>query len=254
MKLFELLEAKQKPRKDFGSGEEFKFFIEHRFLLGKFNRFSFLYDSEGNDFNVMRANIIIYGLLNKETIEMEVKSLKEYGEDKNQESFNNALKERILDLPYFSEHGLKIYVPFFPRALNAIYTNEPIKLLEDPYNNLVDNFQNSSIDPFDVYGAELFNSFYTKLVKVGTNGKDVAYFHYDTNTIYIINDQGRLDLRIVLFDKYLRRHTTNHMLERITPVINKYFENDREGFIQAMLDSKFISSKMAGLLNKSKKK
>ncbi len=252
MKLFELLDTKQKKRRDFESGDEFKFFLEHRFLLGKFNKFSFLYDSEGNDFDIMRANIIIYGLLNKQTIEMEVKSLKEYGQDQNPEAFNDALKQRLLDLPYFSEKGLKIFIPFFPRALNEIYTNEPLKLLQDPYDNLETNYQNSSIDPFDLYGAELFNSFYTKLVKVGTNGKEIAYFHYDTNTIYIVNNQGRLDLRIVLFDKYLRRIVTNHMLERITPVIEKYFANDKDGFVQMLFDNKFISKKMFDLIKKQK--
>ena len=252
MHLFELLETKQKPRRGFESGEEFNFFIAHRFLLGKFNKFSFLYDSEGNDFDVMRANIIIYGLLNKQTIEMEVKSLKEYGQDKNPKAFNDALKERLLDLPYFAEKGLKVFIPFFPRALNEIYTNEPLKLLQEPYNNLEIDFENSSIDPFDVYGAELFNSLYTKLVKVGTNGKDVAYFHYDNNTIYIVNDQGRLDLRSVLFDKYLHRPTTNHMLERITPVVERYFADDRQGFIQALFDNKFISSHMMDLIKKKK--
>ena len=252
MRLFELLDAKQKKRRGIEAGEEFKFFIDHRFLLGKFNKFSFLYDSEGNDFDIMRANIIIYGLLNKETIEMEVKSLKEYGQDKDPVAFNDALKQRLLDLPYFSEKGLKIFIPFFPRALNEIYTNEPLKLLQDPYNNLETNYQNSSIDPFDLYGAELFNSFYTKLVKVGTNGKEVAYFHYDTNTIYIVNSQGRLDLRIVLFDKYLRRQITNHMLERITPVVEKYFANDKDGFVETLLEKNFISKKMFDLIKKQK--
>ena len=247
-KIFEILEAKKKKRKNFENSEEFKFFIENRHMLGKFSRFSFLYDSEGNEFNMMRANVIIYGLLNKQTIEMEVKSLKEYGKDKDEEAFNLALKERCIDLPYYSENDLKIFIPFFNRALNQIYTLEPLKLLEDPYHSLEDNYQNSAIDPFDTYGAELYNSFFTKLVKVGTNGKEVAYFHYDTNTIYIVNDQARLDLKIVLFDKYIKKPNLNHMLERITPVISKYFADDRQGFIDSLLENKFISNKLYQLI------
>ena len=247
-RLFATLEAKKKKRKAFENSEEFKFFIENRHLLGKFNKFSFLYDSEGNEFNMMRANVIIYGLINKQTIELEVKSLKEYGKDSDEEAFNAALRDRCIDLPYFSEKELKIYIPFFNRALNQIYTHEPLKLLEEPYAGLEVNFQSSSIDPFDTYGAELFNSFFTKLVKVGTNGKEIAYFHYDTNTVYIVNDQGRLDSRIVLFDKYIKKPNLNHMLERITPVIEKYFNDDREGFINALLENKFISNKMYQLI------
>lgn len=251
-RLFALLESKKKSRSEFENGDEFKFFIDNRYLLGKFSKYSFLYDSEGDEFNVMRANIIIYGLINKSTIEMEAKSLKEYGQDKDPEAFNLALKERCIDLPYFSDKDLKIYIPFFTRALNEIYTLEPIKLLEDPYFNLEDNYQNSSVDAFDTYGADLFNSFFTKLVKVGTNGREIAYFHYDTNTIYIVNSQGRLDLKIVLFDRYIRKPVINHMLERITPVIEKYFENDRRGFINSLFENKFISSKMYHLLLKNK--
>lgn len=247
-RLFATLEAKKKRRNTFENSEEFKFFIENRHLLGKFNKFSFLYDSEGNEFNMMRANVIIYGLLNKQTIEMEVRSLKEYGQDKDPEAFNSALRDRCIDLPYYSEKDMRIYIPFFNRALNQIYTLEPLKLLEEPYVGLQDNFQNSSIDPFDTYGAELFNSFYTKLVKVGTNGKEIAYFHYDTNTIYIVNEQGRLDLKIVLFDRYIKKPNLNHMLERITPVVEKYFADDREGFVEALYENKFISSKMHQIL------
>ena len=243
-RLFATLEAKKKRRNTFENSDEFKFFIENRHLLGKFNKFSFLYDSEGNEFNMMRANVIIYGLLNKQTIEMEVKSLKEYGQDKDPEAFNAALRDRCIDLPYYSENDMKIYIPFFNRAINQIYTLEPLKLLEEPYISLEDNYQNSSNDPFDTYGAELFNSFFTKLMKVGTNGREIAYFHYDTNTIYIVNEQGRLDLKIVLFDRYIKKPNLNHMLERITPVVDKYFADDREGFIEALLENKFISKKM----------
>ena len=81
---------------------------------------------------------------------------------------------------------------------------------------------------------------------------EIAYFHYDTNTIYIVNSQGRLDLKIVLFDKYIRRPVYNHMLERITPVVEQYFANDRQNFIKSLLDNKFISNKMFHILSNKK--
>ena len=251
MRLFEYLIVKQKKRNTFETGEEFKYFIDHRYLLGKFNKFSFLYDSENNEFDIMRANIIIGALLNKETIDLEIQSLKNYGQDKNPDAFKEALKKRCLDLPYFSNNGLKIFIPLFTRAINEIYTNDPLLLLEEPYSDLRTNFIDSSIDPFDTYGAELFNSFFTKLVKIDTNGKEVAFFHYDTNTIYIISNQGRLEQKIVLFDKYLRKINTNHMLERVMPVVKKYFDNDKEGFLQALLDSNLISEKLFDLIHKN---
>ncbi|MCR5506071.1 MAG: hypothetical protein K6F07_03660 [Bacilli bacterium] len=251
MRLFELLQVKQKKRTTFENGEEFKYFIDNRYLLGKFNKFSFLYDSENNEFDIMRANIIIGALKNKETIELEVESLKSYGKDSDPEAFKEALKQRCIDLPYYSNNGLKIYIPLFTRAINEIYTNDPVLLLEEPYSDLKTNYIDSSIDPFDTYGAELFNSFFTSLVKIDSNGKEVAFFHYDTNTIYIITNQGRLEQKIVLFDKYLRKISTNHMLERVTPVVKRYFENDKEGFIKALFDSNLISEKLYNYIRKN---
>ena len=250
MSLFKLLRSKQKPRNVFKNDEEYKFFIENRHLLNKFQKFAFLHDNENDEFEIMRANIILHGFINMQTIEMEVKSLHEYGQDTNEKEFNNALKNRIVDLPYFSERGNKIFIPFFSRAINDIYSREPMKLLKEPYASLHNHFDNTSVDPFDTYGASLYNSFFTALVKVGSNGKECAYFHYDTNTIYIVNDQGRLDESIVLFDKYLRRPNYNHMLERIIPVIERYFSNDKEGFIKALLDNHFISNKLYSMIEK----
>lgn len=249
MKLFKLLKAKQKPRNAFKEDEEYKFFLENRHYLNKFPKFSFLHDAE-DEFDVIRANIILHGIVNMQTIEMEVKSLHEYGQDTNEKAFNNALKNRIIELPYYSRRGNKIFIPFFSRAINDIYVREPIKLLSEPYASLHNHFETTSVDPFDTYGAHLYNSFFTGFVKVGTNGKEIAYFHYDTNTIYVVNNQGRLDESIVLFDRYLRRPNYNHMLERIMPVMERYFANDREGFIKALLENHFISNKLYSMIEK----
>ena len=66
MGLYEILESKQKYRRPFSSGEEFRYFIERRHLLGVFKRFAELYDSEENEFDIFRANIFLQGLENKE--------------------------------------------------------------------------------------------------------------------------------------------------------------------------------------------
>ena len=167
MTIYELLESKQKYRRPFSSGEEFLYFIERRHLLGKFKRFEHLYDSEENEFDIFRANILLQGLENKELIEKEILNLSSRGEI-DPASFMITLKERIIDQPYYEVDDIKIYIPFFSRALNEIYINEPQKILSLPYSALVDTFENSCIDPFDVYGADLFNSFFTKLVKVSS--------------------------------------------------------------------------------------
>ena len=43
MTIYEILETKQKYRRPFSSGEDFRYFIERRHLIGKFKTFEDLY-------------------------------------------------------------------------------------------------------------------------------------------------------------------------------------------------------------------
>lgn len=251
--IYKLLEKKARPRDAFKKSEEMVYFMEHRDLLTKISHFAFLYDSDHDDFDVMRANIILFGLENKKIIEQEIRSLTHYIEKAQKTKFKIALKERTVDLPYFQSGKDKIFVPFFSRAINLLVTNSPEELLNYPYTELVHDFTSSIIDPFDTYGADLYNSYFTRLIRIASNGREVAYFHYDTNTIYIINDEGRLDCKIVLFDKYMKKISNSHMLERIRPVVDAYFANNREEFIENLYKNAFISAKMKQLIARNKR-
>ena len=245
--LFETLERKQKYRRPFSSSDDFKYFIMNREKIGNFKRFASLYDDEENEFNILRANILIKGLENKQIFEDEIVNINNHGSMEHS-MFVNTLRERTIDLPYHEVNDIKIYIPFFSIALNQTYTNEPEKLLNAPYKNLRLTFEDATIDPFDTYGSELFNSYFSSLVKIVSGKHVVAFFNYDMNTIYFVNDQGRLDNKIVLFDKYMKRPVFTHMLERITPVCEAYFNNDREGVIDALLDNNLISPQMHKIL------
>lgn len=247
MTIYEILDRKQKYRRPFSSGEDFKYFIENRENLGKFRRFENLYDSEENEFDIMRANILLRGLENKKLFEAEIENIHNHGAIEHG-SFVIALKERTIDQPYYETNGIKVFIPFFSRTLNSIYVNEPEKLLVLPYSELKNNFEEACVDPFDTYGAELFNSYFSSLVKIDQNKHVTAFFHYDTNTIYFINDQGRLDAKLVLFDKYIKRPIFTHMMERISPVIKAYFNNNRRAMVDALLENNLISGQMHKLL------
>lgn len=252
MGLYEILESKQKYRRPFSSGEEFRYFIERRHLLGVFKRFAELYDSEENEFDIFRANIFLQGLENKELFEAEIININNHGQ-MDHARFVETLKERTIDKPYYELDGIKIYIPFLSSAINDIYVNEPEKLLSLPYSELISDFENATIDPFDTYGAELYNSYFTSLIKISSRGKVTTFFHYDTNTLYFVNDQGRLDAKLVLFDKYIKKPVTTHMIERIIPVAEAYYDNDRLRMIIALRDSKFISMQMFKILSENKK-
>lgn len=244
--LFDYLNSIKKPRHTFFESDEFSFFMENRSVLRKFPRFAFLFDKEENEFEVMRGNIIIYAFQNKKTLELEIKSLSKQLIENNQLDhikYVNTIKERLIDCPYFLYGKEKIYLPIFTAAMNDIYIRMPEQLLEKPYDALVDDFQHILVDPFDTYGTSLFDSSFTRLINVGTDGKITAFFHYDTLTIYFINNQGRLDHKIVCFDKYLDHPNYNHMLERVRPVVDAYFNHNRSDLLVSLFDNKLISSK-----------
>ncbi len=249
MNIYEFLNRYKKKRTSFQKSGEYKFFIDNRELLLRHQRFAFLYDSDEDDFMIMRANIILRSLISKDKIEKEI--LKISSSTKNESNAHSklisGLKNIISDLPYYIEGKNKIYLPIFNRPLNYFYSKEPEKLLQPPYDKLMTDFNVYLVDPFDTYGPNIYASLFTRLVLVGTNNKEYAYFHYDTNTIYIINGEGRLDHQIVLFDKYIQKVDKNDMIDRISPVINAYFNFDQEGFYKALVDSKFVSERAMNL-------
>ncbi|HPY79893.1 MAG: hypothetical protein GXY57_04460 [Erysipelotrichaceae bacterium] len=256
MGIFSLLDKYQRRRTEFKKSEEYRFFLENREALNRFPKYAFLYDSDIDDFNVMRANCFLYGLTNKDTIEKEVINLDRYLPSHSKADntvFKKALEQRLVDLPYMMSNKEKIFIPFFPKSINLIYVEEPDKLLKEPYHDLIKNYTKAIVDPFDTYGAELYNSYFTRLVKIFTNDKEVAYFHYDTHTIYIVNMQGRLDAKIVLFDKYMKRISDHHMLERIRPVVEAYFNYNRSDFIQKLYENGFISPRMLTIIHRKSK-
>ena len=248
--LFTYIAKKAKRRKTFQQSEEFRFFIENRHHLMRLPQFIHFYDSESEPFQVMRANIVLQALINKNKMEEEANNLDKYldSSKKNHDNFVKSFHEIISELPYYQENNDKIYIPFFSRSLNQIYLNEPKKLLTSSYSGLKEDFKGTLVDPFDTYGSELYNSHFSRLVKITSVDKEVAFFHYDTNTIYFVNEQGRLDARIVLFDRYIRHPNYSHMLERIKPVVDAYFAFDREGMIDALFTNGFISNRLLRLI------
>ena len=244
--LFSYIASKAKRRKTFEQSEEFHFFIENRHILMHLPQFMHFYDIENDPFQVMRANIILQAYINKSKMEEEVDSLSKYFNDNA--NFVKSFHEIISELPYYQENNDKIYIPFFSRDLNQIYLNEPEKLLTSSYNGLKEDFKGTLVDPFDTYGSELYNSHFSRLVKIKTVDKETAFFHYDTNTIYFVNEQGRLAAGIVLFDRYIRHPSYSHMLERIKPVVDAYFAFDREGLIDALFTNGFISNRLLHLI------
>lgn len=250
MQLYETLANNQK-HKYFFKGEEYRFFLDYRHILDSVPAFKYLSTGE-DDFHVIRANIVIRSLLNKVEIEEALqfacnKSIKEYGV-LNHQFISNFVKERMSNMPYIQEGDSKIYVPIFTRALNLVYSNDFEKLQKAPYDALLKSFDTSVIDPFETYNFELYNSFFTKFLVIKQSATEMAVYHFDYQTIYFINNQGRLDAKIALFDKYLKRINTNHILDRIAPAVDAYFENNREKLYDELINNNLISAKLIHII------
>ncbi len=200
---------------------------EHQYYLENEGKLSLTPDflpfiKASDEFNLVQANIIIESILKYEEIIAFFEN-----QDKKEEAFTVE--------PLFIFNDVPIFCPLFSVSNNLLLANnQDIKL----------NLNHDIIDLFETYNFALYESKLTSLVKVGEDLHTRAYYHYDFHTIYIVNDQGRLDIRISLFDKHIKSPDYRNVIERIKPVIKAYYENDQIGFINALVYEKLISHKL----------
>jgi hypothetical protein len=197
-------------------------------------------------FLVERANILIRSILNKKAIEkLYSQYAKSFKKDvKPSISLDDFMKEGMSELPYFLENGHKIYVPVFPRSINSIYESHFEKLLVAPYMSLLEQYEALMVDPFDYYGNAIYDSYFTKFVAIKRKEGVLVSYDFDAEALYFINDEGRLDSRLALFDKYIEKSNKTHMVGRLQNVANAYFIGDRQILLASLLDNGFLSEKM----------
>ena len=253
--IYQILEDYQKPRLSINRSREYNRFLNNRYNLDRIPYYAYLYESETNFFNIMRANIILDSYLNKTILDGYVERINaavKRNKPQEVEDIKKEMRERLKDLPYYDDNGRRIYIAFFNRAINDFYINHPERFGEYPYSTLLKSFNSSIVDAFDTYGYHIYNSTFTRLVKImeSENKKECAFIHYDTYTIYFINDQGRLENKMVLFDKFLERPSHNHLIERAYKVIDAYFKFNRTDTINALIENGFMSNKLFAIIRK----
>ncbi len=259
MNIYEFLAARQRKTAYPRSGEP-SFFREHAHLLSNHEAWE-PWMSPKSPFEVIRSNIIIRSLLNKNAIEKLYFTYERKTERREEASLSlgSYMKSGMSDLPYLLVEGKrKVYVPFFPKSLNLFYESQFEKLGVSPYRRLIDEFEAALVDPFDYYGHALFDSYFTRLVPIKKGEKLLFAYDYDAESAYLIDEEGRLEVGIALFDDALPSPSRAHMAERLLKVAEAYFAGDREGFYGALVSTKLISGKTMGeylsLRNRLKKK
>ncbi len=251
MKLFEILE-KECNKKKINHSEEYKFFNANKSLLSinpLFEKYADVHDI----FDVICANIIINGIKNKDLLDKVIEEEYFSNKEKNVEIIKQEIKDRIIDLPYLKVNKVKVYIPFFNLNTNIVYSVNSEMMFREPYINLVSNYDAFLTNPFNTYGADIFNFLSTKLVRISESTTTIAFYHFDFNTIFIINRQGSLDNAIYLFDKNIKKPDYSHIVERIKPLIQAYYDGKLTDFIYLLYKNKFISYKVFTKICKEKK-
>ncbi len=248
MSIYDILEEAQAPT-NFKKSPEQIYYDENRYRLNELESYSYLADSS-DSFGIVRGNIILRALENKESIE---KLFKKY--EKNYFSpaisLNEYMENGLLGLPYLVFKGEKNYVPIFALSISMIYSKNFSRLGEMPYKKIFKQYEAALIDPFDYYGYEIFISYFTRLVLIDKTPDCAAFYDYDAKTIYFVNDEGRLDAKVCLFDKDLKHPLLNHLMPRIKTVVDAYFSNNKEMLVQTLFDNGLISETLFEKIKKS---
>jgi hypothetical protein len=252
MNLFKRLAKKVKQNR-LSRSPEYHFFLKYRYLLVKHQVFIPLFNLD-DEFALTRANIILKGLLNKQTIDQFLQKEAQQSIETSGRIQHHKIREQFLaslTLPYAFKIADKIsYIPFFNRTMNFIYAEEPDKLFDFPYDRLFESFTTSLIDPFENYNYDLYLSSFTPLIDIGIgDATSHAFYHPHFQTVFVINSQGRLDVKIHLFDKDLRHANKDAIPQRIKTCLIHYFNNDRQLFINQLRQEGLISEKLYKKVN-----
>lgn len=240
---------KRKRKAKIHQTDDYKFYAKNAPIYAQILSFYHFGLNESQPFRIIQANIIIKAMMNKELIESELDNFSLESTQNTcvkQDEFIKSKVWKLLDdhsAPYFSQDKSRIYVPIFSRSLNLIYNEENSKLLEYPYNNLIERPETSCVDLFDTYGIDLYNSPFTSLILIRNDKTSSAFYHHDFETLYIINDQGRLDLEIPLYDKYIKNPDQHKIINKIEDVVEKFYSNDYFEFVRSLYKNRFISRK-----------
>jgi len=234
---------KEKNNKVIFKSEDYQYFNENKNIL-KSNTFFNHYLEAKDSFDIIKANIIIEGLKNKEIIDDIIYKEYKLKDELKIEEIKSRIKEKCLDLPCLKLDEYKVFFPFFNQTTNFVYSNNNEKLLENPYKNIMEDYSSFLIDPFETYGANLFDSSFTHLVKVNEDNFTIAFYSYFLSAILIINKQGSLDNIIYLFDKHIKRPNKSRVIERIKPVIEAYYNCNLNEFVYLLFNNELISYKV----------
>ncbi len=192
-------------------------------------------------FALIQADVVIQALRNKEKIESFADFFRVAG---NVSAV--GLEAAHKDLPHFAWKQKEIYVPIFASGLNTRYDKEIVQLAKRPLKGLrapngIDVF---FVNPFSTYGTALYDSTFTRLMRIMSYERETVFYSYSFDTIYSVSDQGTLECQIPLFDRDLEMPDRSDLPVRVKKLMESYFAFDRPAFIAKLQSLGFISAEL----------
>ena len=114
--IFKILK-KARNKKAIKRSEEYTFFKKFKGMLKSNAAFNKYLDIE-DDFDIVKANIIIRSIINKEELDSIIDEEYVTNQNESTEKIKMRIKERICDLPYIKYGNYKVYVPFFNKSIH----------------------------------------------------------------------------------------------------------------------------------------
>lgn len=185
-------------------------------------------------FGLIKSDIILRGLLNRHIMNADINQF-----TKEQLAFEGVQRALTLELPYFLFHGNKIYIPTYDLQTNQRYDKAPYELKDD----FMENDGDHVIDPFAVYGNSIFDSPFTRLVKLNTSKNGVlGFYHVEFKNLFFITANGSLEQEIPLFNEKCKTVMGNQIWDKLEKVCQAYFEYDPSLLLSVLKEEGFIST------------
>lgn len=223
--------------KSSANSEEEVIFEQHAVL---FNENSNVFNDVSTLFGLIRACIVLEGLLNKKTLD---RYLRSYLPEQLEKDF--VRQSMQAKLPYMEENGKKILIPTYPRHINELYANNITQLLVEPYDVVLKNNKAYNINPFMEYGYNLFDSVFTRLIVLDTRDEySKAFYHPQFETVFIIGSGGSLIQSFPIFDEGVKQRRLDGMFDRLNLLLKYYYANDFKGFFENFVSLGFMSKSL----------
>ncbi len=223
-----------KNPKSYTKTEEEAYFKKNLSLFSPITR---EYREETDFFHLLKAYIVLLGLNNRMTIN---DYLKKHSDNLDLNEYHQFLSV----LPQIEDKENPIFIPTYSRSINSRYFSHPEVFSHFPYNTLLEDSKSSLIDPFIVYGTDLFFSFCHLLKLKQYDTESIACYHEMMETIYIINDNGGLEAEIPLFDEKMKEKDKSNLYDRLSIIVKDYYDLNRRSFIQHLESEHLISPQL----------